>query len=454
MKEMFFGAAIASFQNEGGMLEDGKSLSSWDKHTLDGTNVSTGEKGDKGVDFYHRYKEDIGYVKDLGMNMLRFSISWSRVLPDGFTLNQKGLDFYIKVVDELLAKGIEPMITLYHWDHPQFLEDIGGWLNHKTIESFKLLADIIGKTFKGKCKYYCTLNEPQNVSYEGYYAGVNAPGLKLSKKDTLQVVHNILLAHGYAYRELKKNDPNCKIGFANCGWVAIPNDPKNEEEDAYNRFFECEPNRIGDGRTIYQDPIVFGDYPKDYYEMYKDFLPEIKPGDMDIIHTGLDYTFCNIYSGFYIRKNEQGVREDYNDKPGVLAYTPGYRFIPEVMYYALKFFYRRYKLPIIITETGANDFKATGIGNDDYRRIYVDSVFLNQIKKAKDEGIPVDGVLFWTLIDNFEWTHGYDSSYGFLSFDKEFNRIKKKSYYWIKEYLSNPEQDIELLCTKHNGRWE
>lgn len=432
-QKFYFGVATAATQNEGGYLEDNKSLSNWDVFSSNTNNIKDGSTCFVSCDQYHRYVEDIKLAKELGVNAYRFSINWSRITPDGYHVNTKGLQFYINFVDELLKNKIEPLVTLCHWDMPQILEEKGGWANREIIESFKIFTRAIVEALKDKVKFIMTFNEPQNIAFSGYNTGVFAPGKKLSKKEVLTVVHNILLAHGYAYRIIKEINTNIQVSFVNCGWIAFPDDEKNPllVEACKNQFFEVEKERIGDGRSIYYDPLIFGNYPKDYYHEYKDFLPDILPGDLDIIHTGLDFQAVNLYMGYTLAfdKDSKLIRLEHNNN----ELFDNSSFCAKAIYYGLKFYYERYKLPILISEAGYTDpneeILINGKVHDKHKQEEL-KLYMAYLKKAKKEGINVFGFILWTFIDNFEWSSGFIPKMGVVAMDKESNlkRIKKDSF--------------------------
>ena len=443
MKNNFYwGVATAATQNEGGYLEDGKGLSNWDVFSSNPNNIEDHNNCFVACDQFHRYKEDIKLAKELGVSCYRFSINWSRITPDGIHINPKGIEFYRDFVDELIKNDIEPMITLCHWDMPNDLEEKGGWANRELVlESFKIFTRAIVSALKGKVKYIMTFNEAPNIAYMGYKVGKFAPGKCLSDKEVLTVSHNILLAHGYAYRIIKEIDPSIKVSFVNCGWVAMPNDENNKElvKECEKQFFSVEPTRIGDGRTLFYDPIMFGDYPKDYYEVYKDFLPDIKDGDLEIIHTGMDYIAANIYMGYTIDfdKNGNVIRLPHNNN----ELHDNEMFCARALYYSLLFYYNRYKLPILISENGYNDpHDIDQIVNGevhDIKRIEEMDLFMKYISKAMKENIPVIGYILWTFIDNFEWASGFIPKMGVVAMDHNNNlkRIKKESFMYYQNLI-------------------
>lgn len=439
MDKFYWGFAIAATQNEGAYLDDGKSLSNWDAFSSNPKNIEDKTNSFVACDFYHRYKEDVALLKECGVNSFRFSINWARVIPDGRNINDKGIKFYQNLVDELLRNNIEPIITLCHWDMPECLEKQGGWLNRSLIiDAFALFTKAIINALKGKVKYIITFNEPQNIAFSGYNEGHFAPGKHLSKKEVLTVSHNILLAHGTSYRIIKEIDPNIKVSFNNCGWVAIPSDESNKAlvKACYNSFFSVEPERIGDGRTMYTDPIMFGDYPKDYYEVYKDFLPDILEGDMDLIHTGMDFASVNIYQGYFMKEvNGNFVR----CKENILEEYDNDLYTAKAMYYFLKFYYERYKLPILVSENGADSHDDVILDGKihDVKRYKEIECFISYMKKAISEGVEVFGYLIWTFMDNFEWSSGYGPRMGLVAVDRNnnLNRIKKDSFYWYRDFI-------------------
>lgn len=438
-KDFLWGVSTAAYQIEGAYLEDGKSLSVWDTFTNTQGNIYRNQNGNIACDHYHRYKEDVALMKGLGVDVYRFSISWSRILPNGVgEVNQKGIEFYLNLIDELLKNNITPYVTLYHWDLPQCLQDKGGYLNPDFPKWFEEYTRAVCQAFKGKVKNFITINEPENFIYNGLISGNMAPGLHLEKKDALFAIHNTLLAHGRAVKTIREIIPDSNIGFSACGWVPVPKRKDKElEELAYQNYFDLKDDRLGDGVAIWYDPIFLGKYPKRYYEVYKDIMPKISEDDMKLISQKIDFCGINLYSGYYIYKDENGNIATINPTDREQMDT-GWYILPEIMYYSPKFLAKRYNVPIIITESGTADYKKPR--NDkvhDELRIDCNKMYLEYLEQAYKEGIDIRGYFHWSLMDNFEWEKGFKARFGlvYVEYKQNQKRIAKDSYYAYKKII-------------------
>ena len=433
-KGFVWGAASAAYQIEGAWNEDGKSESIWDCFTHD-KKAYREQTGDIACDHYHRYKEDVALMRELGLKSYRFSVSWARIMPREGEINGRGIEFYNRLIDELLANGIEPMLTLYHWDMPAWIYEKGGFLNRETVRYFSQYAEAVAENFGDRVKTFVTINEPQCVLHGGLFSDALAPAVKLTLKQLLQAGHNLLLCHGAAVKVLREKVKGAKIGMATCGWVTCPADGTAEsEERAYRDFFKVWKEQPMNCMSVLADPVYSGDYPKEYYEYFKDELPKITAEDLKSISQPLDFIGQNMYSGFYM--GADGSIAPFED--GSPQNSMGWDDIPEAVYYGLKFLYRRYKLPIVVTENGTaqNDRVCLDGRVHDSYRIDHTARYLLQIKKAADEGIPVSGYYHWAFTDNFEWKCGFSKRFGLVFVDyKTQERIKKDSFYFYKKVV-------------------
>lgn len=306
-KNFIWGAGTSSYQIEGAFDEDGRKSSIWDTFSHTPGKILREHHGDVACNHYHRYQEDIGLLAKLGVKAYRFSLSWSRIIPEGTgDIDLSGLAFYNRLLDELDEHGIEPFITLYHWDLPQALFNRGGCAYRDSIHWFGAYVDIVTKHFGDRVKNYITINEPHCIVQLGMHNGEHAPDIIYSTHDCLLAAHHLLLAHGLAVRVIRKNVLQAKIGFAPCSNAVIPDcgDPQLIEE-ARKLFFKLPINDFY-AVTLFSDPVFLGDYPAEYYEMYKDQLPNIRPGDLDIIATPVDYCCQNVYTGVYCALDASG----------------------------------------------------------------------------------------------------------------------------------------------------
>lgn len=441
-KDFVWGAATASYQIEGAWNEDGKGLSIWDVFCHGSGKVFENHTGDVACDHYHRYKEDVKLMKELGIKAYRFSLSWPRIFPNGIgEVNPKGVEFYSNLIDELLANGIEPYITLFHWDYPYELYRKGGWLNDDSVKWFAEYAAKVSELFSDRVKNFITLNEPQ-CFIAGHFTGVHAPGLEMSYKDIFQMCHNVLKAHGAAVIALRENAKQpIKIGYAPTGPVFYPasEDPADIEA-ARKKMFECRPLSRGIIWTVswLSDPIMLGKYPEDGLQMYKEYLPEITEEDMKLISQPIDFYDQNIYNG-------RAVAADENGNPYILPHKQGYEktaiqwpITPKCMNWGLKYFYERYKKPMFITENGmsAHDVVSLDGKVHDPNRIDFVNRYLIELEKAIDDGVEIEGYFYWSFMDNFEWSMGYNDRFGLVYVDYETQqRIPKDSAYWYKNWI-------------------
>ena len=413
-KDFLWGAATAATQIEGAYNED-KGLTVWDC-TTDG-NVRYGENCKIACDHYHRYKEDVSLMKEIGLNSYRFSISWARIFNDEKQeINENGLNFYKNLVNELVKNGIEPVCTLFHWDLPMWVYNKGGFLSDEFVSLFSNYVKTVVSALSDKIRYWITFNEPQCFVHGGYEGGWLAPFQKNGRYVAERIIRNVMLAHGESVeviRKYAKLPP--KIGFAPTASLIMPiNSGKEEVERAYNRTF--------DGYAgLWGDPIVKGVAGKN-----NSFLSD---ADLKKICKPLDFYAFNVY------RSDNSSEVYYQGMPRSAL---GWEIVPESMYWAIKFAYRRYNLPIFITENGiaCEDFVYDdGKVYDPQREFYIKK-HIEQLKRASNEGIPVIGYQYWSLLDNFEWATGYDARFGLVYVDyKTQKRTIKESAYYYKEII-------------------
>jgi len=449
-KDFAWGAATASYQIEGAWNEDGKGLNVWDVFSHEPGNVEHGNTGDIACDHYHRFKEDIKLMKELGIKAYRFSLSWTRIFPNGTgEVNEKGVKFYSDLIDELLKNGIEPYITLFHWDYPYALYKKGGWLNDDSVKWFADYAAKVAELYSDRVTNFITFNEPQCFIGNGYFTGEHAPGLKVSYKDIFQMCHNVLKAHGAAVIALRENAKQpLKIGYAPCHGAFCPESETPENiEAARKKYFACPPLTKDDNIMFnvswWSDPVVLGRYPEDGLEMYKDYLPQITQEDMKLISQPIDFYGQNIYSGEKIRVGTDGNAEIVEWKAGFSKTAIQWLVLPEALRWGPRFLYERYKLPVYITENGMSAHDTVSLDGKvhDPNRIDMLNRYLIELEKATEDGADIGGYFVWSFMDNFEWSKGYGDRFGIVYVDYETQkRIPKDSAYWYKEWIE-----------KHNG---
>lgn len=449
-KDFIWGAATASYQIEGAYREDGKGLSVWDDFCRVSGAVFQGETGDVACDHYHRFREDIALMKQIGIKAYRFSISWPRVLPNGTgEVNVQGLQFYDELVDELLANGIEPYVTLFHWDYPLELYHRGGWMNPDSPLWFEEYAEFIAKHFKGRIHNYITVNEPQCFIGLGHYRGVHAPGLKLSEKDTFLCVKNVLLAHGWAVKKLREFGGNVKVGIAACGGIKIPISPSEADIQAAQKAtfaVSSDPDEALFSVSLWSDPVLFGDYPEDFKRLYYGRYVPLTKEEQTLISQPIDFFGQNIYNGAPVCAAEDGWKPVHFEA-GHARTAIGWPVTPDCLYWCVKFLYEQYGKPVIITENGMSAHDAVSLDGKvhDPNRIDFLNRYLLEMERAADEGYKVDGYFQWSLMDNFEWARGYDERFGLIYVDYQTQkRILKDSALWYREVIRSNGNNLLL----------
>lgn len=435
-KEMKWGTATASYQIEGAVKEGGRGPSIWDTFSKTPGKVYNGDNGDVACDSYHRYEEDIEIMKDLGINMYRFSVAWPRIFPNGVgEVNKEGIDYYHRLVDGLLEAGIEPLCTLYHWDLPQALQDQGGWDNRETIDAFVNYAKTMFKEFDGKITKWITFNEPWCVSFLSNYLGAHAPG-NTDLQLATNVAHHLHVAHGKTVQAFRELGTKGEIGYApNVEWNE-PYSTKQEDIDACaraNAFFI----------EWFFDPVFKGSYPTFLVDWFKDrgVTVPILDGDMEIINQPIDFVGINYYTGSVGRyKENEGLFEHERVDTGYEKTDIGWNIYPEGFYNVLRYLTDRYgTFPIYITENGScyNNEVENGKVNDQGRIDYLKQ-HLVSLNRAMQSGVNIKGYLTWSLLDNFEWAEGYKMRFGIVHVNyRTLERTKKESFYWYQHMLKN-----------------
>ncbi len=441
-KDFVWGTSTSSYQIEGAAYEDGKGLSVWDIMCREPNTIWQGNTGDVACDHYHRYKEDVALMKKVGLGAYRFSISWPRVMPEGTAkINAEGLGFYDKLVDELKANGIEPYATLFHWDFPYELYHRGGWLNRQSSDWFAEYAGVVVEKLSDRVSNWITLNEPQCLIGLGHLDGIHAPRLKLPLSDVLLAGHNVLLAHGKAVQAIRsKSKGECRVGYAPVGVVVMPAAENEADIRAAREAMFSIVNKNCWNNTWWMDPVFLGRYPEDGLSVYGTDMPKIEPADMETICQPLDFFGVNIYQGSEVCMGPDGMPQEL-PKPVDCEFTAmGWPITESALYWGPKFFYERYKKPVIITENGmANaDWVALDGGVHDPQRIDFLQRYLRALRRASEEGVDVRGYFLWSLMDNFEWTFGFNKRFGIIYVDYNTQqRILKDSAYWYRDIIAS-----------------
>ena len=408
--DFVWGVASSSYQVEGTDANDGRGKNVWDAFTEAGR-IYENQNAYTTCDHMHHYKEDYALMKNLGIKAYRFSLNWARILPEGTSrVNEKAIRMYRDMITCMKENGITPYITMFHWEFPQALYERGGWLNPEVIDWFGEYAKVVAENFSDICEYFITINEPQCVVGLGHLSGVHAPGLKLSAKDTFQIAHNLMKAHGQAVINLRKYAVrDIKVGYAPTGGVAYPYTDKPEDIEAAKKVYFGFYNPMDNWTwnvAWFSDPVFLGHYPKEGLEKFAEYLPEITEEDMELIHQPLDFMGQNIYNGYYIRAGKDGEPEFVDRAPGFPKTGSDWPVTPEAFYYGIRFLTERYPLPLYITENGMSchdNISADGRVHDPNRITFLDS-YIGAMQRASDEGADVRGYFLWTFLDNFEYS--------------------------------------------------
>jgi beta-glucosidase len=442
--DFVWGAASASYQIEGSVDEDGRGESIWDRFCATPGQVRNGDSGAIACDFYHRYPEDIALMRELGIGAFRFSIAWPRVVPDGRgSVNQKGIDFYDRLVDALLAAGVRPFVTFYHWDLPQALEDGGGWPQRETVDAFAGYVEAVAGRLGDRVGHWITHNEPWVASWAGYGWGKHAPG-RTSEADAVAAAHHLLLSHGRAVEILKDRCPNAEVGITLDLHPVYPasDDPADvaaarHVDGFHNRWF--------------LDPIFRGSYPDDMRDYFARNGPPELEGDLAAIRAPIDFLGVNNYSRSLVRANPDGGRPIPVREPESQYTDMDWEVYPDGLHDLLLRLRDDYgPRSVYITENGAAfpDVRGhDGRVSDIERRSYLES-HIAAVGRAAAAGAPVKGYFVWTLLDNFEWAWGYWKRFGLVYVDyPTLERIPKESFYWYRDFIAKHaiETDMEVM---------
>ncbi|MBX3063750.1 MAG: beta-glucosidase [Anaerolineae bacterium] len=432
-----WGVATASYQIEGATDEDGRGESIWDRFAATPGKTHNGDSGAVADDHYHRYPEDIALMKDLGVKAYRLSVAWPRIFPEGKgRVNELGIAFYDRLIDELLKNDITPYVTLYHWDLPQILEDDGGWLNRATSDYFADYADIVSRALGDRVKHWMTFNEPLCICWISYGEGRHAPGkVDPSFRDPAIATHTVYLGHGKAVPILRANSKDCKVGIVLNMSHVYANTSSDEDRAAVlqqdaviNRWFA--------------DPVLKGEYPQEVLRKLGG-VPKIEPGDMEIIHQPLDFVGINNY----FRSVVQG-GGDPNSVFPIEVRVPNadrtemdWEIYPQGLYDLLmRVTYDYHPKEILITENGcAMPDQVTPDGNvHDPRRVKYLHDHFEAAHRAIMAGAPLNGYFVWSMMDNFEWAYGYAKRFGITYVDYETQkRIPKDSYHFYQGVIKS-----------------
>lgn len=434
-KEFIWGAATSAFQIEGGANLDGRADSIWDVFCRSEGRVFEGQDATTACNSYELFEEDVRLLKKLHVQAYRFSVSWPRVLPQGVgAVNEKGIEYYRALVRCLRESGIEPYVTLYHWDLPQALQLRGGLLNRDFSEWFAEYASVVCDALGEDVQTYFTFNEPASIVGAGYALGTFAPGWAMGNEGAFPAQHNLLRAHGAACKVLRAK--NKRVGIVACGEAPYPAQETEELIDACRR-------RIFSAKDVWSmantfDPVFLGDYPPEFYRVHGLVAKQyIRSGDLALIAQPTDYCCQNHYNGFMLEKADGDIREAKRE-PGCPRMATGWPIDEKGLYWTMRFLFERYKKPVMITENGMSGFDIVSADGrvHDAQRIEYFRRYLGEVERILRDGIDLRAYFAWSLLDNFEWASGYSQRFGLVYVDfGTGKRIPKDSYTWFADYI-------------------
>jgi beta-glucosidase len=447
-RDFLWGAATSAYQIEGATREDGRGVSVWDTFCKKPGAIWKGQTGDPAADHYHRYSQDVALMKQIGLRAYRFSVAWPRILPEGAgAVNEKGLDFYKRLVDALLAAGIAPFLTLYHWDTPQALQDRGGWMNRDSADWFADYAAVLARAFSDRVTYWLTINEPRSLISGGYLSGVHAPGERRPLGELMRIGHHLNLAHGKAVQAIRASTQRkLQVSFAPDFSCAVPvTDSAADVAAAREGTFAVSRNSFTESgwwgcNSWWLDPFFAGKYPEEGLSALGSDRPEIRDGDMEIIGQPLDFLGINVYGGRLVRAGADGQQEPVPFSTGWPMSAFNWELTPDSLYWGPKWLHERYGKPIYVLENGLTlrDWISLDGAVHDPQRIDFIARHLLALRRAIREGTPVKGYLHWSLLDNFEWHAGYRERFGMIFVDYPTQRrIPKDSAKWYAKLIAS-----------------
>ncbi|MFP4697232.1 MAG: GH1 family beta-glucosidase [Eubacteriales bacterium] len=431
-----FGVSTSSYQIEGAWNEDGRTPSIWDDFCHKEGNVENGDTGDIACDHYHKYEEDVELLKELGISSYRFSVAWPRIFPKKGEYNEKGMKFYVNLINKLKEANIEPAITLYHWDMPMWAHEEGGWTNRESVDWFLEYAKKCFEILGDKVKIWITHNEPFCASFLGYHIGIHAPGIKDLEKAVI-ASHHMLLSHGKAVKLFKEMKMNGDIG------ITINLEHIEPYTSSFNDLIASS-NFDGYLNRWFLDPLFKGIYPLDIVKLYRNEIRDfsfVRDGDLEIISNDMDFLGINYYTSKVVKYNLynellqfEEVEQDRRKTDMNWAITPE-KF--KDLVYRIRDEYTN--LPIYITENGAayNDELTSDNKVHDNKRLEYINDHLEVVSELNQEGMNINGYYLWSFMDNFEWSFGYSRRLGIVYIDyNTLKRIKKDSFYWYQNLIN------------------
>lgn len=435
-RDFTWGVATAAPQIEGGAFLDGKSASTWDAFCRVPGKVLNGDTLDIACDHYHRYEEDFDLMVKLGIRHYRLSIAWPRICPDGDgRVNQAGIDFYHRVFDALAIRGITPWVTLYHWDIPQCLEEIGGWRNRRVVDAFAYYADAVVKAYAGKVKHWITMNEISCFTRMAYGTGRKAPGLREEEQVVNQTYHHALLCHGHGVRAVRQyGGPGAQVGLTDNPSIPVPVTGSSADISAAEQAYVDDNIRV-------LDPIYKKHYSERYHQITGEDCAMAEPDDFSLISQATDFLGLNVYWGYFVQAGPDGQLERL---PFPAQYprtsSPWHALVPQALHWGPRFAHGLYSPgPIYITEHGAGYDEEPGADGrilDLHRRDCL-RTYLRELLDAIEAGVPIKGYFLWSFLDNFEWQDGYQRRFGIVHTDfKTQKRTPKCSAEWYAAVIA------------------
>ena len=414
----------------------------WDVFSRQPGAVKDGDTGDVACDHVNRYDEDVRLMGELGVKAYRLSIAWPRVIDADMRPNEAGLAFYERLIDALLAAGVTPWVTLFHWDFPQHLFDRGGWLNRASVDWFGDYTRVVVDRLSDRVAHWFTLNEPQVFLQLGHEAGRHAPGMKYGKRHLLRCAHHALMAHGRAVQVIRERTKRpAQIGLAPVGVGSVPaTDAAADVAAARQQSFS-----VGDhdawlfNTPWFADPALEGHYPEDGLRQHGHALPQGFEADLELIHQPVDFYGCNIYHSPAVRAGDDGRPVPVPEPTGGPQTMFRWPVTPRALYWGPKFLHERYGLPVYITENGCAgmDWVHTDGRVHDAHRVDFLKRYLAELQRAATDGVDVRGYFQWSIMDNFEWDEGYQLRFGLIHVDYDTQkRTPKDSYYWYRRVIA------------------
>lgn len=446
-EQFVWGAAAASFQIEGTAEDCPRGDSVWDAFCALPGKVYQGHDGKRACMHVTRWREDVALMQELGLKAYRLSLSWPRILPDGAgSLNEPGLAFYDKLIDCLLDAGIEPYVTLFHWDLPLKLHQRGGWMTPEIVNWFADYTRVVVDRYSDRVKNWITLNEPQCFILLGHQEGTHAPGLKLPQSDILQIGHNALKAHGRSVQVIREHAKQpASVGLAPVATVSIPETERLVDIEAAQSATVHGAADSLFNTTWWMDPVFRGRYPEAAVKKRLDSMPVVTAEEMALISEPIDFCAFNLYQAGVVRAGADGGVEPVAYPEGHPVTAMEWPVTPAGLYWACRFFYERYEKPILITENGlsCHDWVSVDGKVHDPNRIDFLTRYLSYVSRACEEGIPVRGYFQWSVMDNFEWAEGYKDRFGLIYIDYATGqRIPKDSFYWYRDTIQSNGSDL------------